>query len=389
MSVMEKIERLHQLSSQMEFEPDEDADIPQPPPTCHTAASLNVSHAQLPNGKTISLLKTLLSSACERNCNYCAFRSGRDFKRLHLSPDEMAQSFMLAHQAGLVQGLFLSSGVAGNGVRSQDNLIATVEILRRKYRFTGYIHLKLMPGSQFAQVERSMQLANRVSVNLEAPNLMRLEKLAPKKAFFDELLQPLRWVEEIRKSQPAYKGYKGYWPSVTTQFVVGAVDETDLELLSTTASLQRELNLKRAYYSAFRPVPDTPFENNSPTPPLRQHRLYQASFLLRDYGFDLEDLPFEATSGNLPLQTDPKLAWAKQNLAGNPMELNRADRQELLRLPGIGPYKADAILQARRKSLFHNEAVLSSLGIDIPRLSPFILIDGKQPSRQLSFWSAR
>ena len=384
---MELLERLRQLSSQMQFEPAEDTGCPQPALNCRTAESLNISQALLPNGKRISLLKTLLSSACERNCNYCAFRSGRDFKRVHMGPDEMAQSFIQAYQAGIVQGLFLSSGVAGSGVRTQDNLIASAEILRKKYHFAGYIHLKLMPGSQYAQVERSMQLANRVSLNLEAPNLHRLEKLAPRKAFFEELLQPLKWVDEIRQNQPAYKGFNGRWPSMTTQFVVGAVDETDLELLSTTASLQNELHLGRAYFSAFRPVPETPFENEPSTHPLRQHRLYQASFLLRDYGFDLEDLPFEPVSGNLPLAVDPKLAWARQNLAGSPLELNRADRHDLLRLPGIGPRKADAILRARRTGQFYSAAILSNLGIDLSRLSPFILIDGKQPNRQLSFWS--
>ena len=370
----------------MKFEPAEDIGCPQPLQTCRTAESLNVSHALLPNGKQISLLKTLLSSACERNCYYCGFRSGRDFRRIHMNPDEMAQSFILAHRAGIVQGLFLSSGVTGSGVHSQDNLIATVEILRKKYHFTGYIHLKLMPGSEYAQVERSMHLANRISLNLESPNLTRLEMLAPKKAFFDELLQPLKWVDEIRKTKPAYLGFNGRWPSMTTQFVVGAVDETDLELLSTTASLQNELHLGRAYYSAFRPVPDTPFENVSPTPAIRQHRLYQASFLLRDYGFDLEDLPFEPASGNLPSTIDPKLAWANQNLSGRPLELNQADRHDLLRLPGIGPRKAESILQARRKGLFHNVEILKSQGIDLSRISPFIVIDGKQPNQQLSLW---
>jgi len=383
---MELLERLRQLSSEMQFEPAEETGCPQPVRACQTAGSLNVSHALLPNGGQISLLKTLLSSACERNCNYCAFRSGRDFKRVYLSPGEMAQSFMQAYRAGIVQGLFLSSGVAGSAVRTQDNLIATAEILRQKYHFAGYIHLKLMPGSEYAQVERSMQLANRVSLNLEAPNLQRLEKLAPRKDFFDELLQPLKWVDEIRRSQPTYQGFSGRWPSMTTQFVVGAVDETDLEILSTTASLQNELNLGRAYFSAFKPVPDTPFEDFSPTPLLRQHRLYQASFLLRDYGFDLEDMPFELSTGNLPLAIDPKLAWARQNLTGNPLELNRADRHDLLRLPGIGPRKADAILLAGRKGQFHSPSILSSLGIDLSRLSPFILIDGKPPNRQLSFW---
>jgi predicted DNA-binding helix-hairpin-helix protein len=247
------------------------------------------------------------------------------------------------------------------------------------------LHLKLMPGAQKAQVERSMQLADRVSVNLEAPNTQRLERLAPRKNFMEELLQPLRWVEEIRRSQPAHLGWKGRWPSMTTQFVVGAAGESDLELLSTTAHLTQQLRLSRAYFSAFSPIEDTPLDHLPPESPLRQNRLYQASFLLRDYGFSLEDLPFEG-QGDLPRQVDPKLAWARNHLSNAPVEINTASRESLLRIPGIGPKNAEAILAARRKGHLHALEDLKKLGITPSRAAPFILLDGRRPMQQMRFW---
>jgi predicted DNA-binding helix-hairpin-helix protein len=172
---------------------------------------------------------------------------------------------------------------------------------------------------------------------------------------------------------------------MTTQFVVGAVGESDLELLSTTESLYKRIGLARAYYSAFNPVSDTPFENQPPASSIREHRLYQASFLLRDYGFDLEDIPFES-SGNLPLDEDPKLAWAKKHLSESPMEINRASQHELLRIPGIGLKGAKAILTARLRSNLRELEDLHKIGINHLRAAPFILLDGKRPSRQMSFW---
>ena len=165
--------------------------------------------------------------------------------------------------------------------------------------------------------------------------------LAPRKQFLEELLEPLRWVDDIRRNQPDLLGYRGHWPSSVTQFVVGAVGENDLELLHTTDYLYRKLHLRRAYFSPFNPIPDTPLENQPPESVKREHRLYEASFLLRDYGFNLEELPFEG-DGHLPLDTDPKLAWAQTNLSETPIELNRASRSQLLRVPGIGPKSVDA-----------------------------------------------
>jgi predicted DNA-binding helix-hairpin-helix protein len=212
-----------------------------------------------------------------------------------------------------------------------------------------------------------------------------LTKLAPKKDFYEELFRPLKWVEEIRRTQPAYKGWNGRWPSTVTQFVAGGSDESDLELLTTTDWLMKNVRLTRAYFSAFYPIRDTPMENKAPVDPLREHRLYQASFLLRDYGFDLEEMPF-VQNGNLPLTADPKLAWAQQNLQGKRVEINKADRRELLRIPGIGPKGADAILRARRAGKLRDLTTLKKLGIVTTRVAPFVLLDGKRVESQMAMF---
>ncbi len=391
---MDSFVRLQMLTSQMELEPAEEnrgerkpAQV-EPRPAYFTPQQRDavfVHPAQLPNGQSIKLLKTLLTSACERDCFYCPFRAGRDFRRATFKPDEFANVFMELNRRGVAEGTFLSSGIAGGGIRTEDKLIDTAEILRNKLGFRGYIHLKIMPGAEKAQVERAMQLADRVSVNLEAPNTKRLSKLAPHKQFLDELLQPLKWVEEIRKSEPSYKGWNGRWPSTTTQFVVGGADESDLELLTTTAWLNKNVRLKRAYFSAFNPISDTPLENKAPTDPLREHRLYQASFLLRDYGFDLEDLPF-VDDGFLPLRADPKQAWAQIHLKEKPIEINHADRIELLRIPGIGIKGAEAILHARRSNKLNDLSSLRKLGVAAERAAPFILLNGKRTEHQPSLF---
>ncbi|MGW8251343.1 MAG: hypothetical protein ACWGO1_11930, partial [Anaerolineales bacterium] len=340
--------------------------------------------AVLPNGKRIRLLKSLLTSACERNCYYCPFRAGRDFRRATFKPEEFASLFMNLDRSGIAQGVFLSSGVAGGGIRTQDKLLDTADILRNRLGYRGYIHLKIMPGVERSQVERAMHLADRVSVNLEAPNTHRLGLLAPGKMFLDELLQPLRWVEEIRRSKPPYLAWNGRWPSSTTQFVVGAVGESDLELITTSQHLYQQQRLGRVYYSRFNPIPDTPLEDLPAASAQREHRLYQASFLLRDYGFETEELPFDS-SGYLPLTVDPKLAWAKANLTERPVDINLADRHELLRIPGIGPKSALAIINARRSQTLKDISALYRMGINATRAAPFILLDGMRPVYQLSF----
>jgi predicted DNA-binding helix-hairpin-helix protein len=341
-----------------------------------------ITYAAMPGGKRIALLKAMQTSVCERNCYYCAFRAGRDFHRESFKPDEMAQAFMKLYQAKMVEGIFLSSGIAGGGLRTEDRMLATAEILRHKLGFKGYIHLKIMPGSEAAQVERAMQLANRVSVNLEAPTTERLAKLAPMKIFMNELMEPLRWVDDIRNKQSPEKCWNNRWASSTTQFVVGGAGESDLELLQITDYLHQKLRLARVYYSGFKPIEDTPLEHVQPNNPWREHRLYQASFLLRDYGFGFEDLIFEG-GGNLSLEIDPKLAWAQQNLSAQRVEINRAVYEQLIRIPGIGPKRARVILDARLKGKINTLEELAKLGVVTKRAAPFILFNGKAPMSQM------
>ena len=379
---MDAYDLLKLTSSQMHLESAEDYHCPQV--SQRKQDSITVSDAVLPNGKRISLLKSQLSTVCENNCYYCPFRSGRDFQRATFIPDEFAKIFLSLYRANIAEGIFLSSGIIKNGIFTQDKLLDVADILRHKYAYRGYMHLKIMPGAEFAQVERAMQLADRVSINLEAPTTTYLEKLAPRKQFVEELVQPLKWIEKIRSTQPAHTGWSGRWPSSVTQFVVSAVGESDLDLLVTTEYLYNQLHLKRAYYSSFNPISDTPLENIPPGSPVREHRLYEASFLLRDYGFSLEELPFNQ-SGQLPLDVDPKYAWAQSNLLTHPIEVNKADVNTLLRIPGIGPKGAKSIVSARIKNKLKKADELAVFGINLRRAAPFILVDGKSTSFQMSF----
>ncbi|MAS34743.1 MAG: radical SAM protein [Anaerolineaceae bacterium] len=339
-----------------------------------------ISHVQTPTGAK-PILKTMVTTACEKNCYYCPFRAGRgQTQRLTFKPDELAQVFDDMQRAKLVDGLFLSSGIIKGGVTTQDKIIDTVEIIRNRFQYRGYVHLKIMPGAERDQIYRAMQLADRVSINLEGPTQERLSALAPKKDFNDELVKMLQWAGEIKRNSPHRLA------SLVTQFVVGAVGDTDVELLTTSERLYRQVGLARAYYSAFSPVIETPFENLNRVAPQREFRLYQSSFLLRDYGWDVEDLPF-VDAGNLRLDVDPKRAWADLNLRDRPVDVALADRMALLRVPGIGPAGADAILKARRTHKIRDLADLRKLGIRAPeQASPYILFQGRRPPQQLSLF---
>ncbi len=338
-----------------------------------------ITNVSTPQGKK-PILKTMLTTACERNCFYCPFRAGRSkTKRVTFTPDEIAGALDTLTHTDRVQGLFLSSGIIKGSVTTQDKIIDTVEIIRNRYAYRGYVHLKIMPGVQYEQLYRAMQLADRISVNLEAPTQERLSALAPKKDFTAELLKMLRWAEVIRRDNPQEK-----LAHTVTQFVVGAVGDTDQELLSLSERLYRHAGLTRAYYSGFSPVEQTPFENLAPTDPLREFRLYQASFLLRDYGWSMQDLAF-LQDGNLQIDIDPKRAWAEKYLREAPIEIMTANRAELLRVPGIGPVGADAILRARRLGKITDLSHLRKLHIHAPeQAAPYILLDGRQAPAQLA-----
>ena len=337
--------------------------------------------AVLPDGKRVTLLKVLLTNACERDCAYCANRRGRDFRRVSFTPEELARTFEEMWRRGQVEGLFLSSGVCGRSGQTMDRMIATVEIIRQRIAFPGYVHLKILPGATPAHIERAMQLATRVSVNLEAPNPARLARIAPSKDFTAALLEPMRWVQRLRQESEGRLAPAGQ----TTQFVVGAAGESDREILTTADLLYRQVGLTRAYFSAFQPVPDTPLAGHPPTPLWREHRLYQSDWLLRKYGFTFEELVFDE-DGNLPRQADPKMMWATAHPERFPIEVNRASREELLRIPGIGPRAAARIVRLRKRGKFRELSDLRRVGAIPKRAAPFVLLDGRRPPYQLPLW---
>jgi predicted DNA-binding helix-hairpin-helix protein len=332
------------------------------------------------------VLKAMVTTACEMDCYYCPFRAGRaKTRRVTFKPDELAAAFDQLQRARLVDGIFLSSGIIGGGVKTQDRIIDTIEIIRSKYAYEGYIHLKIMPGAEYDQLRRAMQLADRISINLEGANAQRLDKLAPKKDFEQDLLTRIRWAHEIRE-KARHEASGSIRAGVVTQFVVGAVGDTDIELLSMTDHLYSQVGLRRAYYSRFKPVTQTPFEELDEIPAIRERRLYEASFLLRDYAWDVEELSFEG-EGNLRLDVDPKRAWADEHLREQPIDLMRAEKGDLLRVPGIGPKGAQSILKARRFGVLREISDLKKIGIAAAdRAAPYVLFNGHRPVRQLSMF---
>ena len=357
--------------------------------TATTAGSCPKADAQaLPiycaavGGRRVPLFKTLLTSACERHCAYCPFRAGRDTPRLTFRPATLAARLAALTRRGVAQGVMLSSGLAGGSIATQDRLLETAALLRR-YGFQGYLHLKLMPAAEEAQIAAAMRLADRVSVNLEAPGPAYLRRLAPEKDFWEELFPTLQRAAALRRHALA-AGAPFRAASLTTQFVVGAADETDAALLTWSARLLREIGVARVYYSAFRPIADTPLENHPAAQPARVRRLYRAFFLLRDYGFaPAELLP---PDGQFLPADDPKTWWAQRHLREQPVELNTAPRTMLLRVPGIGPRRAEAILRARRQVTLRDLGQLQALGIPPAKAAPFVLLAGRRPPTQPSLW---
>jgi predicted DNA-binding helix-hairpin-helix protein len=326
--------------------------------------------AALPDGRTIRLLKVLQTNVCTKDCQYCENRVSRDVRRESFTPEELAGLFATLHEAGKAGGLFLSSGVAGNADRVMARMIATAEILRKRHSFHGYIHMKILPGSSRAAVERAAQIADRISINVEAPGPERLGRIAGEKDFLKELLPQTGWIQQA-VADPGTRA-----KSHTTQFVVGASGESDREILKWTDWLYRGRGLYRAYYSAYE-IPDEDTRLDTPSTPLiREHRLYQSDFLLRKYGFSLEEIVFEPT-GDLSLTVDPKERWAQAHPEWFPVEVLTAPREILLRVPGVGPVSAGRICSWRRKGGFQGPQDLRKSGLILKKAAPYLLLKGK------------
>jgi predicted DNA-binding helix-hairpin-helix protein len=304
----------------------------------------------LPSAGASVMLKTLLSNACVNDCRYCPFRVGRDVPRCTLESEQIARLFIeLARRLGL-HGLFLSSGVVRDPDHTMDRMIAVARILRRRHDYDGFLHLKIIPGASDAAVEEAVSLASAVSLNVETPTRSAFRRLAGTKDFDRDIVRPMKLISRLTA-----EGARHEHVCQTTQFIVGAADETDAELVTATARLYDRLGLSRVYFSAYQRglgEPDLPGERRTPRRPedllTREHRLYQCDFLLRRYGFGADEIPFEA-GGRLSLDLDPKELWARRHPGFFPVDVNRADRAALLRVPGFGPVTVRRILRRRRR----------------------------------------
>lgn len=301
----------------------------------------------LPEGRKTYLLKTLLSNACSNDCKYCPLRTGQDRRRCTLGIEETARTFLGLHETGRVSGLFLSSGVLGTADATMERINGVARVLRRG-GFRGYIHLKIIPGASPAAVEEAISLSSAVSLNIETAGDANFRVLGTKKDYLRDIVEPLR-----RISSMVGKGTRHPRVKQTTQFIVGAGEEKDRDLVKYTWGLYRRLRMSRVYFSAYQQgmgAPDLPGERSTRKQGdllTREHRLYQVDWLLRKYGFEEEEIPFES-DGNLSLSQDPKEIHALRHPELFPMDINRAEERALLRIPGLGPESVRRILAMRR-----------------------------------------
>ncbi len=353
-----------------------------------SGTAVGITKVRLPGGGSTKIMRVMQTNACSLSCGYCPTFCGGKARRTALAPEEVATTFMEAHRKRLAQGLFLTSGVPGKPARAMDRMLAAVEILRRKEGYRGYVHIKLLPGAEPAQVAEAARLANRVSINLEAPGDSYVRTLAKEKDLSGDLLPKLKLAGQLLRDARQNPAPGGIAPAgTTTQFVVGAAGERDQEILALVARLERAELLHHAHFSAFQPVAGTPMEGERPAPAMREFRLYQAEHLLRQYGFGFEELPFES-DGNLPLDHDPKSAWALRHPELFPLEIATAPYELIVRVPGVGPKAALTLVQERRRSVIRGLPDLRRVGVDTHRAGYFLALRGKRlapapPAHQL------
>ncbi len=302
----------------------------------------------LPNGGRSVLFKSLISNVCTNDCKYCPLREQQDIRRCSLSPEETARVFLDYYRRKKVFGLFLSSGVIGSPDATMDRLTTTARLLRRRHGFKGYIHLKVIPGSSAAAIEEAVSLASAVSLNIETPGHKHLARLSSRKNYIRDIIEPIKLISRLTARGTRFARVKQ-----TTQFIVGAAGESDAEIVKYMGGLYDRLRMQRIYFSAYqRGVGDAsldsdPTKSSDPTQAfVREHRLYQVDFLLRKYGFKDADIVFDPR-GRLSLDADPKEVWARNHPEVFPLDVNRASRLELLRVPGLGPLTVDRIVSQR------------------------------------------
>jgi putative DNA modification/repair radical SAM protein len=348
---------------------------------CTSSSVMGCCHTFSADGRCVTLLKVLLSNDCCYDCKYCVNRRTNDTPRASFTPEELAELTIGFYRRNYIEGLFLSSAVLGSPDRTTELMIRALSLLRNEYRFNGYIHAKAIPGASRELITQLGLLADRLSVNIELPSEASLKLLAPNKTK-KAILAPMRQIRDQAAESKAelvkYRSAPRFAPAgQSTQLIVGATGESDRHILNLTEALYGQYRLKRVFYSAYVPVAENTLLPSLDTKPplLREHRLYQADWLLRFYGFRAEELLDESQPDFDP-RLDPKCCWALRHPEFFPVEVNRADYEALLRVPGVGVVSAKRILVARRTGPLHADD-LRKLGVVMKRAQYFLTCSGE------------
>ncbi len=362
-----------------------------------------ICHSYTPDGRCVSLLKILLTNFCTYDCLYCVNRVSSNVPRARFSVDEVVQLTLDFYRRNCIEGLFLSSGIIQSPDYTMEQVVEVARVLREDHDFRGYIHLKTIPDASLELLARAGRFADRLSINVELPTVQALQALAPQKdsAAIRRSMARLRLhIDEakeaaaprVARSAPAVAPRPAAPPPFapagqSTQVIVGADDTDDRAILATSATLYAAYRLRRVYYSAFSPIPDAPRALPlQPAPLVREHRLYQADWLLRFYGFEADEI-VAGSDGMLSLTVDPKLAWALAHPERFPVDLNRAPREMLLRVPGLGTKTVDRLVQTRRIRTLRSDD-LRQLRVPLQKVLPFVALPGHRPDAMLRQRSA-
>ena len=349
-----------------------------------STTGMGICHSYTPDGRCVSLLKILLTNFCKYDCLYCINRASSNVRRARFTPEEVVGLTLDFYRRNYIEGLFLSSGIVRSADHTMEQVVRVARTLRQDHGFRGYIHLKTIPEASPALIEEAGRWADRLSINVELPTPEDLDRLAPEKNLprirgaMRVIHHRIDQAKAETKESPKAPVFSPAGQS--TQMIVGATPADDRAILGQASSLYGEHRLRRVYYSAFSPIPDSSSKLPLQAPPLvREHRLYQADWLMRFYGFGVAELTTPAEP-NLPLDMDPKLAWALRHPARFPVDVNRAPRELLLRVPGLGVRNVDRILSIRR---WHSLRLADLLRLRVPmrKALPFIITGDHTPHR--------
>ncbi len=344
---------------------------------------MGICHAYAPDGRCISLLKILLTNSCIFDCHYCINRKSSNVRRARFTAKEVVDLTISFYKRNYIEGLFLSSGIIGSSNYTMEQLVEVARSLREDHDFRGYIHLKTIPDADPELVAAAGRHADRVSINVELPTTPGLKRLAPEKSveqIAGAMADMKASIVDARDASKHYKSAPRYAPAgQSTQMIVGADAATDSDIVLRASGLYDAFGMRRVYYSAFSPIPDASAILPLERPPLmREHRLYQSDWLMRFYGFAPAEVMSATDNGMLPLDIDPKLAWALKFRASFPVDINRAPKEMLLRIPGLGVRAVGRILTSRRWRRL-SLADVARLTVSIAKLRPFIITDDWRP----------